>query len=204
MTEQTKITTVTAVVLAGGRASRMGGQDKGLIPLADRPMVAYAVEALLPQVGELIINANRNLDAYRGLGHDVVSDGLGEFFGPLAGLLAALEAVDTPFVVTAPCDSPLLPSTYVARMHAAVERNNADLSVAHDGRRLQPVFALVRTTLMESLRNYLLSGERKIDRWFARHDAALADFSDRPSMFRNINTREELTALEVEITKPHR
>jgi molybdopterin-guanine dinucleotide biosynthesis protein A len=203
MKKETKAT-VTAVILAGGRATRMGGQDKGLIPLAGRPMAAYAVEALLPQADELIINANRNHDAYRALGYEVVSDGLGEFFGPLAGLLAALEVIDTPFVVTAPCDSPLLPSDYVSRMYAALERNKADLSVAHDGRRLQPVFALVRAALLGSLRDYLLSGERKIDRWFANHETALADFSDQPGMFRNINTPEELAMLETEITKPQR
>jgi len=192
---------MTAVILAGGRAERMGGQDKGLLPLAGRPMIDHVLRILRPQVGALLINANRSLDDYRALGYPVISDDLGLFFGPLAGMLAALNASHTPYLLTAPCDSPLLPNDYAQRMVAALTQEHAELSVAHHGQRLQPVFVLLRAELRDSLRDYLTAGERKIDRWFARHRMAVVDFSDQPAMFRNINTPEELTALEAEIIK---
>jgi molybdopterin-guanine dinucleotide biosynthesis protein A len=194
-------TAMTAVILAGGRAERMGGQDKGLLPLAGRLMINHVLRILRPQVGELLINANRNLDDYRALGCRVISDDIGLFFGPLAGMLAALNASNTPYLLTAPCDSPLLPNDYAQRMVAALTQEHAELSVAHHGQRLQPVFALLRAELRDSLRDYLTTGERKIDRWFAQHRMAVVDFSDQPAMFRNINTPEELAVLEAEIRK---
>lgn len=189
---------ITGVILAGGRAERMGGQDKGLLYLAGRPLAAHALAAMRPQVEALVINANRNLDAYRSLGCPVVSDSVGEFFGPLAGMLAALEFAETPYLLTVPCDSPLIPEDYARRMLTALEREGAELGVASDGKRLQPVFALLCTEIKDSLRAYLEAGNRKIDRWFGQHRAAVADFADRPAMFRNINTPEELARLESE------
>lgn len=189
---------ITGVILAGGRAERMGGRDKGLLPLAGEPMVGHVLRVLRPQVGEILINANRHQADYRRLGWPVISDPVGEFFGPLAGMLAALEAAESPLVLTAPCDSPLLPMDYATRMRAALEHANADLAVAASDR-WQPVFALLRRSLAESLRTTLLGGERKIDRWFASHRVAVVDFQDHPQMFRNINTPEELQALETEL-----
>ncbi|MEZ5583204.1 MAG: molybdenum cofactor guanylyltransferase MobA [Candidatus Competibacteraceae bacterium] len=199
---QTWITTTTGVVLAGGRAQRMGGQDKGLLLLAGQPMVAHVIRLLRPQVGELLINANRHAPAYRQLGCAVVSDANDHFLGPLAGMLAALRATTNPYVLSAPCDSPLLPADYARRMHAALQQQHAELCVAHDGHRLQPVFALLSQSLGDSLSAYLEAGERKIDRWFARHRMATVDFADHPEMFRNINTPEELAALEAELMGP--
>ena len=193
---------ITGVILAGGRAQRMGGQDKGLLPLAGRPMVAHAAAALRSQVGALLINANRNVEDYQALGYPVVSDDVGRFFGPLAGMLAAMAVADGDYLLTAPCDSPLLAADYARRMYAALASERAELSVACSGDRLQPVFSLLRTELRDSLRGYLEAGERKIDRWFAAHRMAQADFSDRPDMFRNINTPEELAELEAELPPP--
>ena len=187
---------VSGVVLAGGRALRMGGQDKGLLRLRGRPMVTYAVDALRPQVGGLLINANRNLSDYRELGLPVVSDTEGEYLGPLAGMLAALDADETPYLLTAPCDSPLIYAGYAERMFAALAADG-ELAVAHNGERLQPVFALLRRDLRDSLRAYLGRGERKIDRWFGVHRMTVVDFSDCPMMFRNINTPDDLEALEL-------
>ncbi len=192
---------IVGVILAGGRAERMDGQDKGLLALAGLPMVAHVIRVLRPQIGELLINANRNLDTYRALDCRVVSDDVGQFFGPLAGMLAAMNATRAAYLLTAPCDSPLLPETYAHRMVAALVRDQAELCVAHDGHRLQPVFALLRTELRNSLKEYLESGERKIDRWFARHRMAKADFADYPAMFRNVNTPEELAVLEQEMNR---
>lgn len=195
---------IVGVILAGGRARRMGGRDKGLLTLAGQPLAAYAVRSLRPQVGEIIINANRNISDYEALGYRVVSDCIDDFCGPLAGMLSAMNATDADYLLTVPCDSPLLPADYAHRMFAALAGEEAELGVAHDGDRLQPVFALLSIQLLPSLRDYLERGERKIDRWFARHRMALTDFSDNPQMFRNINTPEELTILEREImTAPH-
>jgi molybdopterin-guanine dinucleotide biosynthesis protein A len=187
---------VTAVILAGGRARRMGGQDKGLVALNGRPMVEYVLRALRPLVRRVLINANRNLDDYRGLGVGVVADAMADFQGPLAGMASAMPEADSPYLATTPCDSPFLPEDYVARMLAALERDDAEIAVAHDGERMQPVFTLMQTRLESSLIESLRGGERKIDRWFGRHRFALADFSDSPDTFININTPEERHVVE--------
>jgi molybdopterin-guanine dinucleotide biosynthesis protein A len=190
---------MTGVILAGGRAQRMGGRDKGLLLLAGQPMAAHVIRLLHPQVDELLINANRHASAYQQLGYSVVSDGNDHFLGPLAGMLAAIRATTNPYILSAPCDSPLLPADYAQRMHAVLVKEKAELCVAHDGQRLQPVFALLSKTLENSLTTYLEAGERKIDRWFAGHRMATANFADHPEMFRNINTPEELAALEAQL-----
>jgi molybdopterin-guanine dinucleotide biosynthesis protein A len=191
---------LTAVVLAGGRARRMGGEDKGLVPLGGKPMVAYVVERLRPQVGRVLVNANRNLERYAlAASCEVIADCVGGFAGPLAGMASAMRACVSPYLVTAPCDSPLVAPDLVSRLVAALAAAQAEICVAHDGERMQPVFALLRCTLLESVLAFLASGERKVDRWFARHRLALADLSDRPRMFLNINTEAEREQLEAEI-----
>ena len=119
---------ITAVVLAGGKASRMGGVDKGLIPVRGRPMIAYVLEALAPQVGKILVNANRNAERYAEFGHEVIPDSLEGFQGPLAGVTAGLAAATTPYVVTAPCDSPLIGDDLVARLADALARQQADIA----------------------------------------------------------------------------
>lgn len=191
---------LTGVVLAGGRATRMGGQDKGLLLLCGEPMVAHAVQRLTPQVDTLLINANRNIAQYQQYATQVVRDDLAGFQGPLAGMLAAIASARSDYILTVPCDSPLLPTDYAVRMLGALQQHNAELCVASDGERLQPVFALIATALQNDLHAFLSAGERKIDRWFARHRMVQVDFSDTPAMFRNINTPQELAALETELT----
>ena len=187
---------LTGVILAGGRATRMGGQDKGLLPLAGEPMVAHAIQRLAPQVGSLLINANRNIEQYQHYATPVVRDDLAGFQGPLAGMLAAMDAARTAYILTAPCDSPLLNAAYAARMFHELQQQNAEICVASDGERLQPVFALINVNLRDNLQAFLAAGERKIDRWFAQHRMATANFSDAASMFHNINTPEDLTTIE--------
>lgn len=190
---------VTAVVLAGGRATRMGGQDKGLTELAGRPMVAWVLEALRPQVAKILVNANRNLDAYAAFGCEVVADLEQGFLGPLAGLATGMAHAGTEYVVTAPCDSPLVAPDLVARLYSACVEDAAHIAVAHDGDRLQPVFALARRDLATDLSGWLASGERKIDRWFARHRTVQVDFSDQPETFANVNDPDERAALEARL-----
>jgi molybdopterin-guanine dinucleotide biosynthesis protein A len=190
---------LTGLVLAGGRATRMGGQDKGLVPLAGRPMVAWVLDALRPQVDGIVINANRNLAAYGAFGYAVVEDRQGGFLGPLAGLATGLSVAPTPFVLTVPCDSPLLAGDLAARLLAACQAADAELAVAHDGGRLQPVFALYRRELADDLVGFLAEGGRKIDRWFQAHRVATVDFADRAECFLNVNDPAERASLEARL-----
>jgi molybdopterin-guanine dinucleotide biosynthesis protein A len=185
---------VTGLLLAGGRATRMGGQDKGLIDLAGRPLAAHVLTALRPQVDTVLINANRHGDEYAALGAAVVPDPLGGFLGPLAGVLAGLENASGGLVATLPCDSPFIPADYVARMRAALDAADGEIAVATDGERRQPVFMLLRTELAADLRAWLEQGGRKIDAWYEGHRVVDADFSDVPDTFININTPEERDA----------
>jgi molybdopterin-guanine dinucleotide biosynthesis protein A len=193
----------TGVILAGGRATRMGGRDKGLLQLAGKPMVEWVMAALKPQVADIIINANRNLDAYAAYGYRVVSDKLHGFCGPLAGIASSMESASTPYIVTTPCDSPLMPLDLAHRLYQALHVNRAEISVAHNGERLQPVFALLTCTLSNSLLSYLEAGERKIDTWYSRHKLAIVDFSDSADAFININTPFEIQAVESRLLPIH-
>ena len=188
---------VTGVLLAGGRAERMGGRDKGLLPLADEPLITHGVRRLRPQVAELLISANRHHDVYRGYGCRVIADDPSlRFRGPLAGVLAALRAAETPYLLTAPCDSPWLPADYAQRMLAALERERVTVSVAYGEGCWQPVFALLPVTLRDDLAAWLAVGEGGAGRWLRRHRPARVEFADRPMLFRNVNTPEELALLE--------
>ena len=181
---------VSGIVLAGGQGRRMGGVDKGLVHLRGKPMVAWVLERLAPQVGEIVINANQNLEAYATFGHRVVPDEVGGFAGPLAGLHAGLAAVAHELAVTVPCDSPFLPADLVARLRAALGAN--DLAVAKTGDQPHPVFSLVRRSVHAHLGAFLAGGGRKIDAWYASLKVVEVPFDDEADAFRNINTREEL------------
>lgn len=187
---------ITAVILAGGQGQRMGGQDKGLIEIDGRPLAAILVDRLERQGVDIVINANRNHAQYRRFGYRVISDQLKNYQGPLAGFAAAMAAVDSDFILTLPCDGPLLADDYVERFVDAYRRRPAAILVADDGERLQPVHALLRTDLLPSLERFLDSGDRKIDRWYEQHDYARVDFSDRAGMFRNINTPSDRDSLQ--------
>ena len=189
------ISSVSGLILAGGCGSRMGNIDKGLQLLDGKPMVAHVIDRLGPQVGGLIINANQNLDIYGDFGYPVWPDALTGFAGPLAGLQAGLMHCTTPLLVTAPCDSPFLPGDLVKRLGAALETANADLAVAatvEEGcRRSQPVFCLLKTSLLARLEDYLQQGGRKVDAWYRSLAVVDVEFADALA-FRNINTLEEL------------
>jgi len=192
---------VGAVVLAGGLARRMGGQDKGLIALDERPMASWAVAAIRSKVHQVVINANRNHDAYRAIGCDVIADRHTGHIGPLAGLSAALHHLDTDYVFMCPCDSPFIDSALVDALGHACIAEGSDIAVAHDGERMQPVFCLVHKQCLPSLDDYLDSGERKIDRWYATQKTLEVDCSAMASSFKNINTEEERVAAEAQIVR---
>jgi molybdenum cofactor guanylyltransferase len=187
---------VTGVILAGGLARRMGGLDKGLVELAGRPMIEHVLDALGPQVGSLLINANRNLERYSAYGHPVINDTLQGYMGPLAGVLSAMHRLASGFLVTVPCDAPLLAPDLVSRLYEACVAQGADVAVATDGRRQQPVFLLLRAGTAPALESYLAGGGRKIDTWFAQLRLAEADFSDAPDTFVNVNDPDERQCLE--------
>jgi molybdopterin-guanine dinucleotide biosynthesis protein A len=189
---------VTAVILAGGKGRRMDGKDKGLVELANRPLIEYAIDAIKPQVETIILNANRNQEQYSRYGYTVVSDALADYQGPLAGFICAMKHSTTSHIVTLPCDGPFLPGDLVERLIASLTENDAEIAVAHDGDRMQPVYSLIPVTLSNSLNRFLDSGERKIDLWYKQHRVALADFSDCPETFRNINTAEQRDRLQNE------
>jgi molybdopterin-guanine dinucleotide biosynthesis protein A len=190
---------ITGLVLAGGRGSRMGGVDKGLQPHHGMPLAQHALLRLGPQVGELMINANRNLGAYESMGVPVWPDASADYPGPLAGLLAGLERCETPYLASVPCDTPNFPADLVARLAATLVTQDADIAMAaihEDGLlRTQPVFCLLKSELMESLVAFLHSGERKIDRWTAMHRCVPVLFDDAAAFF-NANTLVELQQLQ--------
>ena len=199
MTSPAAFPTITAVILAGGEARRMGGHDKGLVEVDGRRMIEYVLEALRPQVHALLINANRNIESYARYGVPVIPDALPGFNGPLAGMASGMRAAGTPMIITVPCDSPFVPNDLVQRLAEAKRNANAEIAVAHNSERMQPVFALLDTGLLDSLQEFLGRGERKIDRWFGEHRTISVDFSDRPETFINVNTPEEVARIEAMI-----
>jgi molybdopterin-guanine dinucleotide biosynthesis protein A len=192
----------TGVILAGGLARRMGGHDKGLLEVNGRPMVLHIRDQLQPQVDQLLINANRNQPTYSALtGCPVISDQVGDFAGPLAGMAAALSHSQTPYLVAVPCDSPFLAPDLVQRLHHHLQTHQADIAMATEGDKLQPVFVLLSNHLRESLLEFLNSGGRKIIDWYYQHNVIEVDFSDRSGMFENINTPEEQQRIEQQLRR---
>ena len=199
---------ITGMILAGGRGSRMGGVDKGLQNFNGMPMALHTLLRLQLQVGQVIINANRNLAAYESFGAPVWPDVLQDYAGPLAGVLTGLERCETPYLVTVPCDSPRFPLDLVARLADAMERAQADIAMAaapeqdENGQvrtRTQPVFCLLRVELLASLVHFTHGGGRKIDAWTGQHKTVVVPFDqpgDDPLAFSNANTLAELKQLE--------
>ena len=197
---------ITGVILAGGRGSRMGGVDKGLQNFNGVPLALHTLMRLSPQVGEIMVNANRNLSAYESFGVPVWPDttSLGDYAGPLAGFITGLERCETPYLLTVPCDTPLFPTDLVARMAGAMAQEDADFAVAaareEDGQlRPQPVFCLMGVDMLESLVRFTQAGGRKIDAWTAQHHTVIVPFDqpgDTPHGFFNANTLAELHQLE--------
>ena len=192
---------ITGLVLAGGRGSRMGGVDKGLQLHQGQALARHALQRLAPQVGPLLVNANRHLDVYAGFGAPVVADAWADYPGPLAGLLAGLQACATPWLVSVPCDSPHFPTDLVARLAAAATQAQADVAIAAtqeaDGSlQPQPVFCLLRTALRDALQAFLEQGQRKIDRFTGQQRQVQVLFDDA-SAFVNANTADELARLQL-------
>lgn len=187
---------ITGVILAGGRGTRMGGADKGWIEFAGEPLVTHVLRRLQPQVNEILISANRNIEEYARFGHRVIADDRTvtneDFPGPLAGVLSALTHARNEFVLIVPCDAPQLPLDLAQRLLTALQKNGTRAAYAHDGQRPQPTFALLHTDLRSGLGNALHSGTRKMETWLTGIGACLVDFSDCPQAFVNINAPDDL------------
>ena len=185
---------VTGILLAGGRARRMGGEDKGLLAAGGRTLAERTLARLRPQTAEILISANRNIEKYAVWGR-VVGDKHPDFCGPLAGIYAGLCAAKTTWAVSAPCDSPFLPENLTATLMAAAQKKRADIAIAAAAGRMQPVFMLLKISLATELAVFLEDGGRKIDLWFGELNYAVAEFPDAAA-FDNINTPEELAAMQ--------
>jgi len=188
---------VTGVILAGGQGRRMGGVDKGLKVLRGKPMVAWVLERFAPQVKEVLINANQNLERYAALGHRVIPDEIAGYAGPLAGLHRGLTEAAHALVATVPCDSPFLPSDLIQRLRGAINNTESDVAVAKTGDQPHPVFCLCRKSVLPGLTKFLAGGGRKIDAWYAKLKVVEVPFDDQPGAFSNINTEDELRAFEL-------
>lgn len=191
---------VEGIILCGGQAQRMGGQDKGLIELKNKALFVHAIERLTPQVGKIMLNANRHADLYEKSGLPVYGDTYPGFVGPLAGFHVGLSHCKAPYLATVPCDSPLFPNDLVDKLFQQLDSKRADIAYvvtknAQNQNQSHPVFCLLRSGLKNHLGAFLDSGERKIDRWFGQLNATEVVFQNDDA-FTNINTPEELAKIE--------
>ncbi len=191
---------ISAVILAGGRATRMGGVDKGLVQLQQKPLIQHVINRLTLQADEVIINANREIAQYQALGYAVLQDEIADYIGPLAGISLGLKHAKHDYLLTVPCDSPLLPLDLAQRLMASLLINNADIAVATSNGDAHPVFCLCKKTVLESLEDYLANGDRKVSAWQKSQNYIEVDFSDCIDAFINLNTFEDLTALELKLS----
>ena len=190
---------VSGLILAGGMGRRMQGQDKGWIELNSKPLISVVVEKLQSQVDEVVINANRNISRYQTLNKIIIKDELGDFQGPLAGMLSGLKNCQSEFMAVVPCDCPFFPIDLVKRFLEKQKATHADIVSVNDGTRTHPVFALIKRDLLDSLNGYLCQGERKIDRWYELHNYQIIEYPDGEHYFENINTPEQLSMINKRI-----
>jgi len=186
---------ITAVILAGGRATRMDGQDKGLLELNNKALIQHVIERIAPQTHTILISANRNLSGYQKLGYPVVSDEKQGYLGPLAGISAAMQQCTTNYLLVVPCDTPFLPDNLATLMLRQLQQDNADVCLAHDGQRLQQLIALISCTLKSRLNQSIASGHLKVERWMLEQKHTTAQFTET-DRFLNINSRDELVLAE--------
>lgn len=186
---------VTGGILAGGRGMRMGGRDKGLIEIGGKALVELTCARLRPQVATVLISANRNLDRYRELGFPVHADDSGGFLGPMAGIATLLARIETPYLLTVPCDTPEFPVDLAAALHDKMVQAGADVVVTHDGEQRQFLFALYRRELAQAAERALESGERAVWRWHERLNVVECVFADAARGFANVNSEADLGAL---------
>ena len=187
---------ISTIILAGGRATRMGCVDKGMISFKNKPLIQHVISRLQPQTNEILINANREIAQYEAFGLPVLQDENAEFVGPLAGICLGLKHAKHEFVLSVPCDSPLLPLDLALRLLNGMLESRADIAVASSGGDVHPVFCLMKKSVLHSLVDFLDAGERKVSAWQKSQQYCEVDFSDCNGAFVNLNTPEDLASLE--------
>jgi len=187
------------LILAGGKGTRMKGADKGLIKVHGKYIIEHLIKMSSKYSSDVFVNANRNIDIYRKLKCNVIKDVLNDYQGPLAGIYSGLLQIKTDYIITLPCDGPLISDEYFTRMLESTLTDKIKCAYCND--RLQPVYALIPKKLAASLKEFLDSGERKIDKWYKQCGLEVVDFSDKPEIFINVNSEEELLQYENEIRK---
>lgn len=188
---------ISAIIIAGGLATRMNGADKGLMLLQNKPLVQHVVKRLAAQANEIFINANREIVQYKAFGYPVLQDEISEYLGPLAGLSLGLKYAHYDYVLSVPCDSPLLPLDLAKRLMTQLIEHHADIAVASSDGSVHPVFCLCKKSVLPSLTAYLARGERRVSTWQKSQHYVEVDFSDCINAFANLNTLEDLAALEL-------
>jgi molybdopterin-guanine dinucleotide biosynthesis protein A len=190
---------ISAIILAGGRAVRMGGLDKGLVLFRQKPLITHVISRLTPQVDEIIINANRELETYKTLGYQVLQDEIADFSGPLAGIQLGLKYATNDYLLTAPCDSPLLPLDLADRLQAALLAHDADIAIVSSDGNTHPVFCLCNKSVLSTLNDYLNHGGRKVSAWQQSLNHVYVDFSDCAEAFTNLNSQQDLADFETKL-----
>lgn len=184
---------ITAVILAGGRATRLGGLDKGLQLLGKKPLVSHILERLSPQIASIWLNINRSFKQYRLLFPHIPTyqDEMANFQGALSGMLSGFKQISSEYLLFVPCDTPFLPENLVQKLATSLYINEAKIAYAHDGERPHPTFALIHRSIVPALENYLASGERRLWQFFHRQKSVAVDFSEQPMAFQNFNTPDQ-------------
>lgn len=185
-----------ALILAGGKANRLGGVDKGLIEFHGRPLISTTIHCLGRQIGQISISANRSLDQYQQFGLEVIRDELPDYPGPLAGICAAMKRCDEPYLLVVPCDTPFIPDDLAIRLYYGLARSGADIALAHDGKQAHYLHAMLSIRLLPDLEAELAAGKLSVQRWYQNHRVLEVDFSDKPNGFINVNTADDLAKAE--------
>lgn len=186
---------ITGLILSGGRSSRMDGHDKGLLNLLDKAMIAHVIQRIKPQVNQIIISANRHIEQYKKFGYEVLLDEYDDFRGPLSGMSQGLFHSRSEYLLTVPCDGPLLPLDMAARMLDFAQKNNTKAVFAFDGKYKQPTYNLIHSGLLDSIELSLERQEHKLGKWLLDNGASPVDFSDEKEAFLNVNTKDDLSLL---------
>lgn len=181
---------ITAVILSGGQATRMGGQDKGLILFKNKPLISYVANIINENVNSILVSANKNLDLYQKFG-TVIRDDLSGFQGPLAGVSKAMHVANTPYLLVLPCDGPFVNSLLVKRLAQSMQQHEVNACVASNGDKIHPTYSLINIALKDNLDKFLQSGGRKFGLWLKNNNALKVDFSDQPDIFINLNSPQD-------------
>jgi len=186
---------ISAVILAGGKGSRMGNHDKGLIKLANKALIEYVINTIQQQVDHIIISANRNIDEYQQLGFPVIRDDKNEFNGPLSGIYEALKICTTKYLLVLPCDCPFIEVDIIEKLYKSAEENNSDVVLIHDGQFLQPLFSLISKNALTSLEQCIAAKNFKAKQWMTDQNHSIVE-DNRPMLFFNINNKNDLESAE--------